>query len=44
MLTRPLRTPTAERIGLLVDDPQLRAQIAAAGVGISNVRGLYPRT
>jgi O-antigen biosynthesis protein len=31
LLTPPLPTPTAERIGRLVDDPQLRRTIARAG-------------
>jgi glycosyltransferase involved in cell wall biosynthesis len=31
LLTPPLPTPTAERLGRLVSDPQLRGRIAAAG-------------
>jgi glycosyltransferase involved in cell wall biosynthesis len=31
LLTPPLPTPTAERIGRLVEDPQLRTRIATAG-------------
>ena len=32
LLTPPLPTPTAERLGRLVEDPELRARIAAAGL------------
>jgi glycosyltransferase involved in cell wall biosynthesis len=32
LLTPPLPTPTAERLGRLVEDRQLRAKIAAAGL------------
>jgi hypothetical protein len=32
LLTPPLPTPTAERLGRLVDDADLRRRIAAAGV------------
>jgi O-antigen biosynthesis protein len=32
LLTAPLPTPTAERIGRLVEDPELRRRIAAEGL------------
>jgi glycosyltransferase involved in cell wall biosynthesis len=32
LLTRPLPTPTAQRLGRLVEDPGLRAAIAASGL------------
>lgn len=32
LLTPPLPTPTAERLGRLVEDPELRTRIAAAGL------------